>query len=286
MLETGKQFNNSELAVLRDRAFAIAYRMLGSISPAEDIAQETLIRFDKYTDEHDVQSSEALITTIATRLSLNVLRDLRRSRESYYGSWLPEPLSTARTPDPDSQYNAISYAFLTLLEQLNPIERAVLILRQMFDYSFDEIAEILDKSPDNCRKILSRARQHIKSGKPRYQVEPTLHRELLGRFIELVMSGDMEQLAGILCEDIVLYSDGGGKAPATAEPLYGREVVTRFAMGSPKLLPEETVADIELVNGMPALVFRLEDKINLIILIDIEDGKIAKFFAISNPDKL
>src|SRR3954452_13288008 len=200
---------------LRALAFAVAYRMLGSVAEAEDVAQEALLRLH---GAHGVERPEAFLTTAATRLAIDVLRSARVRREHYTGSWLPEPLVeedvTARVEDEE----AVSLAFLVLLERLSPDERAVLVLRESFDYPFAEIAEILDTSEPNARKLLSRARRRVDDERPRFEPDPGERRALAARFLDAARNGDMDGLVALLAPDAVMVGDGGGKARALPAP--------------------------------------------------------------------
>src|SRR5918912_3410233 len=212
------------MSELRRLAFAIAYRMLGSVAEAEDVAQETLLRLH---DADDVRNEEAFVTTVSTRLALDVLRSARVRREAYPGSWLPEPLVDAEAPARVEDEENVSLAFLVLLERLTPDERAVLVLREAFDLGFGEIADILGKSQAACRQLLSRARRRVEAGRPRFDPDPAERDALARRFLAAARDGDLDGLVALLAPDVVLTGDGGGKAGAIPRPMVGAAAVAR-----------------------------------------------------------
>jgi RNA polymerase sigma-70 factor (ECF subfamily) len=213
---------DEHLAAARRRAFAIAYRMLGSVSEAEDIAQEAVLRLACAGEP--IAEPAAWITTTATRLSIDVLRSARARRETYVGPWLPEPLIGSSRDDAASHVevaDSLSQAFLVMLERLTPAERAAFLLREVFDYEYTEIARILDRSEVNARQLVTRARKHLGAGRPRFDADRALRDRLLERFLAAADDGDVAAPEALLAQDAVLYSDGGGKAPAARKPLYG-----------------------------------------------------------------
>jgi len=275
----------------RGLMFAIAYRMLGSAMEAEDILQEAYLRYRKVPPE-SIESPRAFLATLVTRLCLNALQSAQAKREMYVGPWLPEPILTGEgnSPSPvdeDSVHESISVAFLILLESLTPIERAVFVLREAFDYEYGEIAEILDKEEAACRQLYSRAKKHIAEGRPRFRPSPTEHRQMLDRFERASGEGDLNGLIQMLAEDVTMWADGGGKARGAAtKPLHGRAAVAQFVLSSIRFAPTDFKSSIEVVNGEPAIVLRVGGKATVIIFIKIEHGLITKVWAMGNPDKL
>src|SRR3954453_178131 len=216
---------------LRPRSFAIAYRMLGSVAEAEDVVQEALLRVSNTLEAGErIDSPRAYVATVTTRLAIDELRSARARRETYVGEWLPEPVVVDTREDPERQAemaDSLSLAFLVLLENLTPEQRAALLLHDVFDYDYSEIAEIIGKSEDNARQLATRARRHVDEGKPRFEASREKREELAGRFFAAAQHGDMKELEALLSEDVVLKGDGGGKAPALARSLYGRALVAR-----------------------------------------------------------
>ena len=269
--------------------FSIAYRMLGSVADAEDMVQETFIRWQQASTD-EIQSPRAFLVTIVSRLCINYLQSARVQREQYIGQWLPEPLITEPASDPVDTVQldeSLSMAFLALLERLNPTERAVFILREVFDYEYKEIAEILGENEVNCRQILRRARQHLATLRPRFKASPSKRHELLERFVHASGSGDLKALITMLEEDVVLYSDGGGKAFAVPNPIYGAANVARaIAMGGSKFHPKEPVVSRMSVNGTPGVVTYLAGRPLYVLTIDIRGERISSIYFVTNPDKL
>jgi len=263
--------------------------MLGSSADAEDILQETLIRWLQ-TSEIDVESPRALLVTILSRLALNYLQSARMKREEYFGNWLPEPMVTTPRQNPLISFEideSVSLAFLLLLERLTPMERAVLILREVFDYEYSEIAPILDQTEPSCRQILRRARQHIKEDRTRFDTSNQEREELLRRFSEASLQGDLEGLLALLSRDAVFYSDGGGKAPALPRPIYGSENIARGVLeGLKRLVPPNLVRRFVEVNGQPGIVSFLDRRPFSVFTLDVADGLISRIYVVTNPDKL
>ncbi len=276
----------------RPYLFAIAYRMLGSAMDAEDIVQETYLRYQTHQPEH-IDSLKAYLTTILTRLCMDQLQLARRKREQYVGPWLPEPIQTdeaAETSDPERRVDmeeSISLAFLTLLEELQPFERAVFLLREVFGYEFAEIADILAKSEAACRRSFSRAKQHLRDHRPRFPASHEAHRQLLTGFLRAVQVGDMAALTGMLAEDVTLWADGGGKVKGAAtRPVYGRDSVARFMVGSRRFWPDDAYVEPEVVNGQPALIVHVDGQPFTVLTVDVEQGKIQAIRIVANPEKL
>lgn len=281
---------------LRPLVFSIAYRMLGSVAEAEDIAQETLLRTHRVlADGTEIEFPKAYMTAIATRLSIDQLRSARARRETYVGAWLPEPLLTAGAADPVVDVAAeaemadeLSLAFLVVLERLTPVERAVFLLREAFDYKFAEIAEIVGRNADHCRQIAARARRHVVVARPRFEPSREVRAELAARFTDAAQRGDMDGLLAMLADDAVFTGDGGGKAPAFPEPLLGapkiahalRALFRQAARGS-------YVVELTEVNGHPGWVARDGDGTVVVVMaLHIADGRVEGISSVVNPDKL
>lgn len=280
----------NQLPPLRRRAFSIAYRMLGSVAEAEDIVQESLLRLHRSRAEGaQIETPEAFISTIATRLAIDHLRLARVQRETYVGEWLPEPVvEESEGADGVELAESLSMAFLLLLETLTPVERAVFLLREAFDYGYDEIAEVVGKSEDNCRQIFSRAKRHIDAGKPRFEPSPRVRNEIARRFFEACQGGDLQPLVQMLAADATVYGDGGGKAAAIARPLRGGDRVAAFMRGifaKGKLVGGE--ARLATVNGQPgAMLLDGERRLVAVMALEIVDGKVQSIRSVLNPDKL
>ncbi|MEA2133729.1 MAG: hypothetical protein QOC68_1638 [Solirubrobacteraceae bacterium] len=270
---------------LRDLSFAIAYRMLGTVSEAEDVVQEALLRLHA---AEGVENREAFLTTVTTRLAIDVLRSARVRRESYAGEWLPEPLVEDEAVRRVEDEEAISLAFLVLLERLTPDERAVLVLRDSFDYAFVEIGEVLGKSEDNCRQILSRARRRIGDERPRFDADPEQRHTLAARFLAAAREGDMEGLVAVLAPGAVLVGDGGGKARALPGPLVGAEQVARAFVAFARLAEGWGVTlEPVLVNGQPGVRSIAPDgRLVNVMSLDVADGAVQRIHSMLNPDKL
>jgi RNA polymerase sigma-70 factor (ECF subfamily) len=276
----------------RTYLFAIAYRMLGSAMDAEDVVQETYLRYQTHRPEH-VDSLKAYLTTILTRLCMDQLQLARRKREQYVGPWLPEPIQTdeaAEASDPERRVDmeeSISLAFLMLLEQLQPFERAVFLLREVFGYEFAEIATILEKSEAACRRSFSRAKQHLRDHRPRFPASRETHQQLLTGFLRAVQVGDMAALTGMLADDVTLWADGGGKVKGAAtRPVYGRESVARFMVGTRRFWPEGSRVEPEEVNGQAALVVYVGGQPFTVLTVEVERGQIQAIRIVANPEKL
>jgi RNA polymerase sigma-70 factor (ECF subfamily) len=226
------QISDADLEALRRQGFAVAYRMLGSVTEAEDVAQEVLLRLT--SQPHPIDEPAAWITTVATRLSINVLRSSRVRRESYVGPWLPEPLLEDAAPDPAARAelaDSLSLALLVLLERLSPLERAAYLLREVFGYDYAQIAGIIERTEANSRQLVTRARKHVEANRPRFDPDEALRDALLERFLAAAEEGDLSGLEQLLAEDAVLYADGGGKVLASPEPLFGAALIARFMAG-------------------------------------------------------
>jgi RNA polymerase sigma-70 factor, ECF subfamily len=286
-METGEAYQE-----LRPLLFSIAYRMVGSVSEAEDIVQESFLRFHRAVREGTrVESPKAYLSAVTTRLAVNHLRSARVRRERYVGTWLPEPLLTDATDDAAQHAetaDSVSMAFLVLLESLSPVERAVFLLRDVFGYRYDEIAEVVDKTEDNCRQLAARARHHVEARKPRFEASRRQRDELARRFFAAVEEGDTEGLVGVLAADAVMYGDGGGKAPAVAKPILGRQRVARFLLGLGRQARRQGVdLRVAAINGQPgALTLDPDGRLLGALCLDIADGQVQTVRSIVNPDKL
>jgi RNA polymerase sigma-70 factor, ECF subfamily len=273
----------------RGLLFSIAYRMLGTVADAEDMLQETFIRWHQ-SAEQDIRSPRAFLVTIISRLCMNHLQSARVQREEYVGEWLPEPLVTDPSSDPLRTLKideSLSMAFLVLLERLTPIERAVFLLHEVFSYKHTEIAEILEQSESNCRQVLRRARQHVGAVGRRFQASRQDNSDLLDRFLRATRTGDMDGLLALLARDVVLHSDGGGKAAALPKPLKGAEKVARGIMRSlEKTVPKELVGHVAHLNGKRAVIGYVHGKPFSVVSVNVSQGRIKDVFVVTNPDKL
>jgi RNA polymerase sigma-70 factor, ECF subfamily len=268
--------------------FSIAYRMLGSVADAEDIIQDSFVRWQQ-SSEKEIESPRAFLVTIVSRLCLNYMQSARARREEYFGQWLPEPLLTQDSSDMlNSRVDgSLSMAFLVLLERLSPVERAVFLLREVFEYEYEEIGHMLGQSVPNCRQILRRARQRIKEERPRFDASPQQHERLLNEFLEASSHGDMQGLLTLFTNDIVLYSDGGGKASAVPNPIFGADRVARFLIGGfRKFVPSDVVQKIVPLNGRPALVNYRNGIPRGVVTLEIVDGRVRNIYIVTNPKKL
>src|SRR5918995_1085739 len=283
-----------ELDELRPPAFAIAYRMLGSVSEAEDVVQEGLLRLHNTLESGErIESPRAYLSTVVTRLSIDQLRSARVRRETYTGEWLPEPLVAAEEGDPAWEAelaDSLSFAFLVMLESLSPEQRAAFLLREVFDYPYDRIAAIVGKSEDNVRQLTARARRHVEEHRPRYEPSAEVRDELGQRFIAAAREGELEALEALLAEDVVLHGDGGGKAPAITRPVQGRERIAKLLASW--VSSGERAGGFELrpveVNGQPGAlaIDSVADAIIGVLVFDIADGRIQAINSVVNPDKL
>jgi RNA polymerase sigma-70 factor (ECF subfamily) len=278
---------------LRPLMFSIAYRMVGSASEAEDLVQEAFLRYHRESEAGTViESPKAYLSAVTTRLSIDHLRSARVRRENYVGTWLPEPILTDTESDTALHAevaDSLSMAFLVLLESLTPVERAVFLLREVFDYPYDEIAAVVQRTEDNCRQIALRARRQVDSRKPRFEASRRRREELARRFFEATAKGDTEGLISLLAADVVAYGDGGGKAPAFPRPVYGRDRVVRLLQGATVRGERLAISGMRLVeiNGQPgALFLDPENRPVVAVSLDIADDLVQTVRAISNPEKL
>lgn len=270
--------------------FSIAYRMLGSTTDAEDMLQETFIRWQQ-TLLGEIRNPRAFLVTVISRLCIHDLESARNSREEYVGPWLPEPILTADDSDPLARYElheSVSIAFLLLLEKLTPVERAAFLLHDVFDYDYAELAHVLQKSETSCRQIVHRARLRVTEQRPRFEASAELHEKLLREFLTASSSGDMASLLSTLSHDVVLYADGGGKAHAASRPVHGADRVARFVLGAVRrTVPGDVDTRIERINGQPTPVYRLPSgSAGCVIGITLAEQRIGQIFVVTNPQKL
>ncbi len=278
---------------LRPLLFSIAYRIVSSVGDAEDIVQEAFLRLHRAQSEGaEIDSPRAWLSTVTTRLAINQVRSARARRETHVGTWLPEPLLTDPATDANVQAetaDSLSMAFLVLLESLSPVERAVFLLREVFDYRYEEIAAVVGKSEENCRQIAVRARRQVDAKKPRFEASRRRREELARRFFEAVGDGALEGLTRLLAADVVSYSDGGGKASAFPHPMHGRERVARVLLLFGEWRAQLGAERMRLaeVNGQPGAVFLGHDgRAVLVVSLDIAEGLVQTIRAVCNPEKL
>ncbi|MGB6087536.1 sigma-70 family RNA polymerase sigma factor [Parvibaculum sp.] len=274
----------------RARAFQVAYRISGSVADAEDIVQEAWLRWQS-APRSDIHNPEAWIVTTVARLGIDQLRSARARRETYVGPWLPEPILefSESEPTPEERLSLaddISMALLHMLERLSPEERAAFLLHDAFDYGYDELAAILGKSEAACRQTVSRARRRVREDHPRFDTNVQEHHRLATAFGNAIANADPQALINCLSEDVVLYSDGGGKALAALNPLYGPDHVSRFFFGILKKRPQNLQPRPAIVNGLPGFVIMEEGEIQTTLSFGISEGRISTIYMVRNPDKL
>jgi RNA polymerase sigma-70 factor (ECF subfamily) len=277
----------------RPLLFSIAYRMLGSASDAEDVLQDAWVRY-RSAEETAIRSPKAFATTIVTRLCLDRLKSARASREEYVGPWLPEPVLTSEVERPDSavqRAESVTFAFLVLLETMSPEERAVFLLKDIFEYAHSEVAEMLGITVDNSRQLLHRARTRLAEARPRLTGTPQARRAVAERFARAFASADGSALTALLTSDVGMWSDGGGKVTAARRPLTGRDAVLNFLIGVQRTatnagLTAAASIVIEDVNSEPALVLRLGARLESVFVLSVEDERISAIRVVRNPDKL
>lgn len=272
----------------RPLLFSMAYRMLGSVMEAEDVVQEAFLRWERAGDS-EVRSPKAYLSTVVTRLCLDQLGSARARREEYVGPWLPEPLPTEAETDVAEAAvlnESISMAFLVLLESLSPLERAVFLLREVFDYDYSEVSRIVGKSEANCRQIARRARESVSARRPRFEPSSAKEEQLVGRFVEACQSGDLDGLLGMLSEDVTLYSDGGGKTRAALNPIHGPDKIARFLLSILGKVPPGFAARIARINGGPGVVGYVNGQPMSVVTLDAADGEIHDIRIVANSEKL
>lgn len=276
----------------RGRLFGIAYRMLGSVAEAEDVLQDAWLRWHG-VDHAQVENPSAYLVRLVTRLAIDTLGAARNRLTDYVGPWLPEPLVRKSAPAPPEDPAALqeladdlSTAFLLLLERLTPVERAVFLLRESFDFSHREIAGIVGKTEENCRQIDRRARKHLDEGRRPVPPKPEEHDRLLGGFLRTIKEGDVDGMVHLLAQDATLYSDGGGKAHAARRPIHGAEAITRFLFGLRKSATPDWEIRPAILNGRTGLLNLVDGKVLSAMTFQVEDGKIQGIYVVVNPDKL
>ena len=274
----------------RSLLFSIAYRMTGSASQAEDIVQDAYLRYQQ-AETRTIHSLKSYLTTIVVNLCLNYLKSARVQREEYVGVWLPEPILTsdAAEESPETKFEqqeSVSLAFLVLLEALTPPERAVFLLHEAFDYSFAEIAEIIGKSPENCRQLFHRAKKHVAEKHRRTSVSQDTRRRFTESFLAACQSGNLASLTQMLASDVTAWADGGGKVRAALHPISGRATIAKSFLLWTKAIPAHHIQFIEEINGMPAILSWGDSRLNMVVVFDIVDDVIVELRSLLNPEKL
>jgi RNA polymerase sigma-70 factor, ECF subfamily len=278
----------------RPALFAVAYRMLGSATDAEDVVQDAWLRYAA-AQPSDLRSPKAYLTTIVTRLCLDRLKSARAAREDYVGPWLPEPVATDDRREPEQSLaltESVTLAFMVLLETLSPEERAVFLLREVFDYEYDEIAAMLETTPANCRQLFHRAKGRIADRRPRFRDAADEKRPLVVRFVNALRDGNADELTSVLAADVGFWSDGGGKVLAARRPVFGRGNVVSLLVGIRRTAPSTGIAldavtlDIVEVNREPAMVVRVAGRVDSVYALTVEDDAITALRIVRNPDKL
>ena len=275
----------AEFEALRPLLFTVAYEMLEVSADAEDVVQEAWLRWSR-VDPATVRDPRAYLVRIVIRLSLNRFRTVSRQRETYVGPWLPEPLLTVKDVADDVELaDSVSTAMLLVLQTLTPVERAVFVLREVFDVPYDEIAEGVDRTPAAVRQIAHRAREHVAARRPRQRVDRSEHAAVLERFRVAADTGDLQALIDVLSPDVLLVTDGGGVRKAALRPILGRDKVLRFLEA---VTPQDVEVElrVELVGGQPGLVAMIDGVVDSVITIDAVDGVVASLYFVRNPDKL
>ena len=280
-----------DLLAARRAAFAVAYRMLGSVEDAEDVAQDVVARIDRVDEE--VHNAEAWATTAATRRSIDVLRSARVQREAYVGPWLPEPLLEDPGPGPAARAelaDSLSQALLVALERPTPVERAAFLLREVFDYDYARIAEIVDRTEPTTRQLVARAKKHVAAGRPRFDADDAARERLFGRFLDAVDGGDLAGLEAMLAEDVVFYGDGGGVVKAALRPVAGPPDVARLLVHTTayrRKIGIDVASERVRVNGQPGQLLRSGDgSVFAVMTADVVDGRIVAIRMVRNPRKL
>ncbi|GAA4096913.1 RNA polymerase sigma-70 factor [Nonomuraea soli] len=278
-----------EFQELRPLLFSLAYRILGSVSEAEDAVQETWLRFE--ASPTAARSAKAFLSATVTRISIDVLRSARARREAYVGPWLPEPLLADPYEDPERAAelaDSLSMAAMVLLERLSPLERAVFVLREVFDFGFPEVSTAVGRSEAACRQLVVRARRHMAEGRPRFEADRREREALASRFFDALHEGDVDALQELLAADVALVGDGGGKAPQLARAVGGaRNVARLMASVFPRMVAVGVVSEPREVNGQPGAIFRdREGKVLYALALDVMEGRVQTIRAVINPEKL
>ncbi len=274
----------------RPLLFLIAYRMLGTVTDAEDMVQETFLRWHQTANE-TVRSAKTYLATIITRLCIDYLRSARVRREQYVGTWLPEPMLTQQADNSSNLMelaDSLSIAFLAVLERLSPLERAVFLLRDVFEYDYEEISNMVCKSPTNCRQILRRAKQHLVAEGSRFPVSRPQQEQITAQFLEASTNGDLQDLLLLFAKDVTFLSDGGGQVVATLKPIHGAGKIARMFLAIRRkwLTNVNLVSHLVEINRQPGIIQYVNGKIHSAITLEIVDGRIQSIYSVRNPDKL
>ena len=270
----------------RSLLFTIAYEITGTVTDAEDVVQDSYLRWSG-VDADAVGNPRAYLAKTVTRQALNSLRTAQRRREDYIGPWLPEPVVTVPDVAEDAVLSdSLSIAMLVVLETLSPDERAVFVLREVFDFSYAEIAEATDKSPAAVRQIASRAKAHVHARQPRFEVDAQRQKAVTDRFISATLGGDVQALMDVLAPGAVLFSDGGGKVTAARKPVIGADNITRFLVGISKTPVPNMRIDLSAVNAMPAIIIYSGDVVDLVVIVESNNEHVTGLYLVRNPDKL
>jgi RNA polymerase sigma-70 factor, ECF subfamily len=270
----------------RSSLLALAYRLLGSVSEAEDAVQEAFLRLERHGVD-GIDNVGGWLNRTTSRICLDRLTSAQARREVYVGPWLPEPLVTEDAPrDPVELAESVSMAFLVVLESLSPAERVAFLLHDVFGYDHAELAAVLDRSEAACRQLVSRARKHVEARRPRFEPDPSARAEVAGRFLVACQTGDVVGLLATLAPDVVLHSDGGGKVSAARRPVEGADRVVRFFAGLAAQAPEDVAYATRWCNGTPGLLVGVGDDLVAVFALDVADGQVVSIEAIRNPDKL
>lgn len=272
----------------RPLLFRLAYGMLGRVATAEDAVQETFLRWQKQ-DMKQIQSPKAWLTKVVNRICLDEIKSARNRKEQYVGPDLPEPMFTERTHSPEEALElaeSLSMALLFLLDKLNPVQRAVFLLHEVFDYDYGSISSIIDKSESNCRKIAERARNLVREKRPEFDKNGNEKSHLIRSFVEAIRNRDMPKIEHLLAEDAIMYTDGGGKITAARKPVQGVEKIAKFITGGPKELAQPYRIEFKEINGEPGMVLWAEEQLHNVWSFHIEKGKIKSVYVVLNPDKL
>lgn len=281
---TAEEHVLAEFTALRPRLVGVAYGLLGSVAEAEDVVQDAWIRLQR-SDIHAIQDLTGWLVTTTSRLALDVLRSARTRREAYVGPWLPEPVETAPDPaDTVSLADAMSWAMLVVLETLSPAERTAFVLHDVFGLTFDEVAAALGRSAAACRKLASRAREHVEERRPRFDVDPQAHRAVVEAFATAAGTGDLDGLLELLDPEAVMISDGGGIVTAARKPIHGADKIARFLAGVHDKTPERAFR-FTLINGSAALLAVTRGQVDGVIALGVEDGRVARIDYVRNPHK-
>lgn len=270
----------------RDRLFGLAYRMLGRAADAEDAVQETFLRWAA-ADHTSIENPAAWLTTVCTRVCLDVLRSARARHETYVGPWLPEPVVTEGSPeDPAVLAESVTMAFLVVLESLSPLERAAFVLRDLFGYSFDEVAGMLQRSPAAVRQLASRARHHLDERRSRFEADRTRRAEVGEAFLDACLGAELDRLLELLAPDVVFVADSGGVVPAPRQPVHGVERVARLVLSLAERAPAGTELRRLEINAMPGLVALIDGRVDTVLSVDVEDGRVTAVRVVRSPEKL